>query len=127
MGVSYKGGAPIHYGIKNNVSKVTNSYKYKNGYFGDEGSGNRVRIIYSDDPASTGKDFYDKLSYGGIEKSLPKGNGKITYMADGSIITFRPTTKSDDNPGVDINISKSSDSGGLKKQKIHFEMEDDKK
>lgn len=46
-------------------------------------------------------------------------------MADGSIITFRPTTKSDDNPGVDINISKSINSGGIKQQKIHFEKEDD--
>jgi len=47
--------------------------------------------------------------------------GVITKMADGSIITFRPTTKSDNNPGVDINIEKSTDNGGLKKQKIHFE------
>ena len=47
-------------------------------------------------------------------------------MADGSVITFRPTTKSDNYPGVDINISKSTSSGDLKQQKIHFGKEDGK-
>lgn len=41
-------------------------------------------------------------------------------MADGSMVTFRPTTKSDDYPGVDINVIYSSNSGNLKQQKIHF-------
>ena len=55
-------------------------------------------------------------------------------MADGSIITFRPITKSDnylavsDNYlAVNINISRSTDSGGIKTQKIHFGKEDGKK
>lgn len=47
-------------------------------------------------------------------------------MADRSIITFRATTKSDDYPGVDINISKSTDSGGIKQQKVYFGKKDDK-
>lgn len=124
MGVSYKGGAERYHSINDNVSKVSQSYDYNNGYFGEPGTGNKVRIIYSDDPASTGKDFYDKIAYGGIETYLDEDNpskGVKTEMADGTIITFRPTTKSDDNPGVDINIEYSNNHGDLKKQKIHFE------
>lgn len=124
MGVSYNGGSPKFHSISDNISSLKKSFKYNNGYFGENGTSNRVRIIYGNDPASIGKEFYDKISFGGIEKNLPNGKGKITYMADGSIITFRPTTKSDNYPGVDINISKSTDSGGIKQQKIHFEKED---
>ena len=125
MGLCYKGGAPEYHGITDNISTLKNSFEYHNGYFGDEGTSCRVRVIYSSDPTSTGLEFYDKIAYGGIEKELPNDKGKITYMADGSIITFRPTTKSNDYPGVDINISKSSGSGGIKMQKIHFENRED--
>ena len=125
MGVSYKGGAPSYHGISDNISNAANSFKYQNGYFGEQGKINRVRVIYDADPISVGKEFYDKIAFGGIEKNLSNGKGKITYMADGSIITFRPTTKSDNYPGVDINISKSKKSGGIKQQKIHFGKEDD--
>jgi hypothetical protein len=121
MGVGYKGDATYYHSISENVPVLAKTYSLKNGYFGVKGTSEKVRVIYSDDPAKTGKDFYDKIAYGGIESNLPNGKGVITKMADGSIITFRPTTKSDNNPGVDINIEKSSDNGGLKKQKIHFE------
>lgn len=57
----------------------------------------------------------------GIEKNLDNGKGKITYMADGSIITFRPITKSVNYPAVNINISRSTDSGGIKTQKFILE------
>ena len=101
--------------------------EYVDWYFRDPGKGKRVRIISSKDPAVTGKDFYNKLAYGGIEKDLPNGKGKITYMADGSMVTFRPTTKSDEFPGVDINILNSSAPGKLKQQKIHFGKEGNKR
>jgi hypothetical protein len=42
-------------------------------------------------------------------------------MADGSIITMRPVSFSPDgSPVVEINISGSMHTGGLKQQKIHF-------
>ena len=124
MGVSYKGGAQSYRSVSNNIPFVSLSYDYNDGYFGEPGTGNKVRIIYSDNPISTGKDFYDKIAYGGIQTYLDDNNpskGAKTEMADGTIITFRPKTKSDDNPGVDINITKSNEHGSLKKQKIHFE------
>ena len=44
----------------------------------------------------------------------------MTEMSDGSIITYREYQSSDGSPVVDINIKKSTDTGGIKKQKIHF-------
>lgn len=41
-------------------------------------------------------------------------------MADGGVVTWRETSISDGSPAVDINIEHSSDSGGVKEQKIHF-------
>lgn len=121
MGLGYKGGAPAWRGISENISRLANSYPYSNGYFGVVGTTSKVRIIYSDNPRNTGKDFYEKISFGGVESKLPNGKGMKTNMADGTIITFRPKTSSDNNPGVDINISYSKEHGSLKQQKIHFE------
>lgn len=121
MGVSYKGRTEIYHSINDNIPTLAANYPYHNGYFGDAGTSTKVRIIYSDDPATTGKDFYDKIAHGGIEEALENGKGFKTTMADGTIITFRPSTKSDDNPGVYINISESDSHGNLKQQKIHFE------
>lgn len=67
--------------------------------------------------------FYDKIAYGGKE-SIVDGNLRITRMADGSIITMRKVSHSDGTPVVDINIERSTHSGGLRKQKIHFIQED---
>ncbi len=77
--------------------------------------------IYSDDPVATAKDFYDKIGFGGIEEPTPNGKGFKTSLADGTIITWREISSSDDgSPAVDINIKYSKDSGGLKTHKIHF-------
>lgn len=104
MGVTYKGGVQSYHGITDNLTGLKSSFKYNNGYFGDKGTSSQVRVIYGNDPVNIGKDFYKKISFGGIEKDLDNGKGKITYMADGSIITFRPITKSDNYPAVNINI-----------------------
>jgi len=44
-------------------------------------------------------------------------------MNDGTIITFRKISNSDGTPVVDINITSSNHTGGIKKQKIHFVQE----
>lgn len=121
MGLGYKGGALSYYSVSDNISELSKSFAYNNGYFGEKGNNSRIRVIYSDNPDNTGKTFYDKIAYGGIESPLENGKGYKTNMADGTIITFRPTTSSDNNPGVDINIAKSINHGSLKQQKIHFE------
>ncbi|MBO4604233.1 MAG: hypothetical protein J5657_02895, partial [Clostridiales bacterium] len=80
--------------------------------------------IKSDNPSVTAKDFYDRIAHGGIENEIIDRNGNIkgakTKMADGTIVTWREISNSDGSPAVDINIKKSTDSGGLKFQKIHF-------
>jgi hypothetical protein len=77
-------------------------------------------IFNSDNPIKTAKDFYDKASYGGIEKPLCDGKGYYTKMKDGTILSFRMISTSDSSPAVEINIRKSNDYGDLKYQKIHF-------
>ena len=100
---------------------LKNDYKYSGGYFGDPGVGRSfVRIIESADPLSAAKDFYDKISYGGIEKTMNNRKGVYTKMKDGTILSFRKTSSSDGSPAVEINIKHSTDHGDLKYQKIHF-------
>ena len=127
MGTGYKGGTLYQHSISENIPSVSKDYPYTNVYFGKATNTNNtfVRIIESDDPAAAGKDFYDKIAHGGIIEKLDNGKGEKVSMQDGTIITFRPTTKSDTNPGIQINISQSSDDGGLKSQKIHFKKKED--
>ncbi|MCF0106641.1 MAG: hypothetical protein HUJ53_07765 [Holdemanella sp.] len=53
-----------------------------------------------------------------------KGDSSSTTVrhseSDGTIITYREVSSSDGSPAVDINIKKSTDSSGVKSQKIHF-------
>ena len=127
MGVSYNGGSPLYRSILDNLVEVRKSFKYENGYFGEKGKNRQVRVIYGDNPVMIAEEFYKKITNGGKVEMLPNGKGKITRMPDGSVIVFRRTTKSDDNPAVNIDISKSTDSGDIKTQKIHFEKRRNKK
>lgn len=128
MGLSYKGGASSYHSLGDNLSSVKSDYKLsKGGYFGTKGksSDNSVRNIKSEDPKATAKDFYDKITYGGIEKPIidkKTGDtiGKTTTLKDGSVVSWREVSSSDGSPAVEINIKKSSDSTGVKGQKIHF-------
>lgn len=118
----YKGGINHYRSISDNLPKVANSYHFAHGYFGEHGDSTkeRTRHIESSNPLKTAKDFYEKLTYGAIEKSLPNGKGKIAKLKDGTIITYREISSSDGSPAVDINIKKSTNSNGVKQQKIHF-------
>ena len=129
MGTGYKGNADHYHSITENLSNMKKAYPYSNGYFGTQGDSKstKVRHIESEDPQKTAKNFYDKFTYGGKEEpiydKLGNENGTKTSLADGSIISWRNVSHSDGSPTVDINIERSSDSGGIKKQKIHFVKE----
>ena len=125
MGTGYKGGAKYYRSVGQNILITSTKYEYKNGRFGvsSPSTGNKTRNISSADPLSTAKDFYDKIAFGGIEKIYNNGNLRITYMADGTIISTRTISRSDGTPVVEINISGSTHTGGLKAQKIHFDRE----
>ena len=123
MGTSiYKGGTVKYHSIGQNILITSNSYKYSNGYFGDnsQSTGNRTRNIASSDNVATATDFYNKIALGGTEKIYDNGNRRITQMSDGSVITWRKTSTSDGTSVVEINISNSTHTGGVKRQKIHF-------
>ena len=122
MGTSYKGGSKIYRSIGQNIMVTRQSYSYSNGRFGvsSPSTGNKTRNIVSADNLSTATDFYNKIAFGGIERSYEKGNRKITQMNDGSIIAWRMISSSDKTPVVEINISSSTHTAGIKQQKIHF-------
>lgn len=125
MGTGYKGNSKIYRSIGQNVLITANSYKYSNGYFGNNSpsTGNKTRNIASIDNLSTAIDFYNKIAFGGTEKTYDNGNRKITQMSDGAIITWRKISVSDKTPVVEINILGSSHTGEVKHQKIHFVKE----
>ena len=126
MGLGYKGDTGHQHSIGENIPDVSKDYPVNNGYFGTKGdsSDNSIRHIESDDPSATAKDFYDRIAHGGIENDILDKNGNIkgatTKMADGTVVTWREVSSSDGSPAVDINSKKSTESGGLKVQKIHF-------
>ena len=123
MGTCFKGHSKYYRSIGQNILLASSKYHYENGRFGisSPSTGNKTRNIISVDPLSTAKDFYDKIAYGGKETIYKDGKIRITQMADGSVITMRPISSSPDgSPVVEINISNSSHTGGLKEQKIHF-------
>lgn len=122
MGTGYKGDSKYYRSVGQNIMIAKSKYGYSNGYFGESSpsTGSRTRNIASEDPKTTAVDFYDKVAFGGIEKSYQDGKLKITRMADGTIITWRETSHSDGTSVVEINIDGSSHTGGVKRQKIHF-------
>lgn len=127
---TFKGGSRSYRSIGQNVSSLKASYPFKNGYFGIKGQGrSTTRNISSSDPVKTAKDFYDKAAYGGIEKPIYNKKtgtiiGQTSSLSDGSVISWRNVSSSDGSPAVEINIKRSSDTSGVKQQKIHFIKED---
>ncbi len=81
------------------------------------------REIDCDNPVQEAKKFYDSIAFGGIESKLENGKGYLTKLKDGTVITFREITSTEGSPAVEINIKKTSESSGIKSQKIHFEKE----
>lgn len=119
----YLGGTAEQHSIRDNLSKVAETYEFSNGYFGKQSAQGRVprtRNIESMDPKHTALDFYSRLANGGKEEPLKNGKGVATKLLDGTVITFRKISSSDGSPVVEVNIKKSKDSAGIKKQKIHF-------
>lgn len=115
----YKGGTTKYHSISDNIGSLKSNYKYSKGYFGDKGQGREfTRNISSSNPVKMAKEFYDAASKGGIETTY--GKGKYTKLSDGTIMSYREISTSDGTSVVEINIRQSSNSAGVKFQKIHF-------
>lgn len=115
---------------KNNTPGFKRAFSYNNGLFGSKSlnkdAGKDVRNIVSSSPVRTAKYFYRTLSHGGkeeirlIKNRHGKGDMKIATMPDGTVLTYRRYSSSDGSPVVEINIKRSTHSGGVVSQKIHF-------
>ncbi len=119
---NYKGNTSHYHSIGQNVMVTSQKYPMQNGYFGvvSPSTGSKTRNIVSHDNLATAKDFYDRIANGGIEKISKGGALRIAKMHDGTIITMRTFSHSDGTPVVEINITNSTSTGGVKQQKIHF-------
>ena len=128
MATGFKGNATYYRSIGQNILSTSSKYQYREGYFGTSSphGGSYTRNISAEDNLGAATDFYNRIAYGGKEK-IYSDNMRITTMSDGTIITMRKISTSDGTPVVDINISRSRGSGGIKKQKIHFVKEVKKK
>jgi hypothetical protein len=126
MGTCYKVGSVYFRSIGQNILIASSKYQYKDGRFGvnSPSTGERTRNIASADPLATAYDFYNKIAFGGKEIVMKNGSLRITHMSDGTIITMRTSSYSDGTPAVQINITNSTHSGGVKEQKIHFILEE---
>ena len=99
-----------------NAYKIRRKYPTtKGGYFGERGKNSRV--IYSQNHVKESKQFYSKISKGGIEKTLKNGHGVQKTMKDGGRVIYREKTSTPNSPAVDLGEMQ----GKIKNQRIHFE------
>lgn len=102
MGTGFKEGIKVYHSITDNIHKLSYKYQYADGLFGTPGNKYPVREIYSSDHINESKKFYDLLSYGGLQTSFTKGKtvNLKTVMADGTIVTYRKTTSTENSPAI---------------------------
>ena len=78
---------------------------------GEAGDNSGVRILPGGDQEA--QRLFDRLTKGGKDITPSGHPGKIIQMPDGSVISYRPTSKSGP-PTIDINVS------GLAIRKLKF-------
>lgn len=106
--------------FKQNEERLINEFKVnRRGLFGHVGESKRVRQIDSADPLATAERFAEIAGDGGRIVHVFANGGYVKELADGSYVTFRPTSRSV-SPAVDLRIV---DSVHVVSQKIHFEEE----
>lgn len=110
--------------VNDNLPKLTSRYKFNNGYFGERGNKNFIRTITSSNPQKSATEFFSTISEGGSFSESSNGKASIATMADGTVISYRTITTTENSPAVEINIRYSSESDSLKYQKIHFIRKD---
>jgi len=110
--------------ISENIEKMKELFPLTSeGLFGEKGK--NVRVIRSDDPLKTSEEFAGMLTEGMEKEPLGGKQGWKVNADDGSIITYRPVTKTPDSPAVEVN-NRYAENPVLPSQKIHFIKEKNK-
>lgn len=104
--------------FRRNIERLGAKYpRDRQGRFGRPGRRPGVQIVRTRDPEKAAKDFYGTLATGGATSPLPGGKGWRSRFDDGSLVVYRPSSKSG-SPAVEITvIGKHGD-----RYKIHFEQ-----
>ena len=121
-------GIKVHYvgrkqqfrSLDQNVSSTVIVYPMTNGYFGVKGSSWGIREIHSRNHEATAKDFFNRIAKGGILDLQTIKGGVVSRLKDGSIVSYRKITSSNNSPAVEIRFRKLSSKYGISDQKIHF-------
>ena len=119
-------GVTVHYvgrkqqfrSIDQNLSSVSLSYPTSNGYFGIKGSSYGIREIHSRNHEKTAKDFFNKIARGGILDLHTIKGGVVSRMKDGTVVSYRKITSSNNSPAVEIRFRKLDSKFGIKDQKF---------
>lgn len=114
-----------HFLISQNITKMKERFPLTSGgVFGEKGK--NVRVIRSDDPLKTSEEFAGMLTEGMKKKPLVGKQGWRVDADDGTVIIWRPKSKTPDSPAVDIG-TRNVKNPVIKDQKIHFlEKENEK-
>lgn len=113
--------------LSDNIESLSSKFKLnRSGYFGEPGEGrNHTRNIRSDNPARTAAEFAQMAAFHPVTTTTIAGKGVVWTMRDGSVVTHRFVSSSEDSsPVVELNVLGVS---GVKSQKIHFVLNGKKK
>lgn len=121
-------GLTVHYvgrkqqfrSLDQNIGLTISSYHLTNGYFGIKGSSFGIREIHSRNHEETAKDFFNKIAKGGILDLQTIKGGVVSRLKDGTVISYRKITSSNNSPAVEIRFRKLNSKYGVNDQKIHF-------
>lgn len=106
--------------LKDNIFDLKAKFPVtESGYFGKPGQGRKLtRNIESDNPARTAAEFTGIASRYPVSSICINGKGMIYRMRDGSVITHRYVSSSEDrSPVVELKVKNAP---GIRSQKIHF-------
>ena len=118
--VHYVGRIQQYRSLEQNVEGITASFPLTNGYFGIKGTSWGIREIHSRNHEATAKDFFNRIAKGGILDLNTIKGGVVSRLKDGTIISYRKITSSNNSPAVEIRFRKLNAKFGIKDQKIHF-------
>lgn len=118
--IHYVGRKQQYRSLDQNLSATITVYPTENGYFGIKGSSWGIREIHSRNHEATAKDFFNRIAKGGILDLKTIKGGIVSRLKDGSVVSYRKITSSNNSPAVEIRFRKLSSRYGINDQKIHF-------